>query len=272
MMRYHPILRRTTPLLLGLLASWLLVAIVAATGQIGAAVRFNNACSNIHTLADVPAAAQRVSASDDATYVIGYRQVSSINQDAILVKFSAAGEKVWCRQDYDTAPPDSRGYGLLWREPFLYAVFSVDGGGSGFDALADGWLRSYNDASSGGGGPHVAVILQIQPESGDALHGTFITSRLSSGAVNSLQVTEMCGVGENVRVVANAWYSPRRTDRTRIPNCAGASPLDYVIEFTPDLRQATAVSSFACGEVNPALVGGCAVPQPRQTFLPLLLR
>jgi hypothetical protein len=255
-----------------LAAAWALTGLGMAQDAVGSSVRFAQNCAAMQTIADTPPGAQRVSDPTGATYVIGYLQVSANNQDPILAKFGPDGVLVWCRQDYDTGTPDSRGYGLLWHEGALYGVFSVDGGGSGLDGLADGWLRFYSDASAGGGGPAVAVALKLDPTDGETIHGTFITARLSDNRINSLAVREICMVDDHLRVVADSWYSPRRADRSRMPNCAGNSPLDYVIDFTPDLSQAVAVSSLACGEAQPTLLTGCAAARPFHLYLPAVER
>jgi hypothetical protein len=258
----------------GVMAVWSVVVVkVYATAVVGSSSTSLASCSQIQTISQLPAQATRLQDDDGNSYVIGYRQVSSINQDPILFKFAPDGSKLWCRDDYDKNAPDSRGYGLLWQEGKLYALFSVDGGGSGLDALANGWLKSYADASTGGGGHKVSVLLQINPADGQAMGGTFITARRSDGKINTLVVKEMCMVTGQVRLVADSWYSPRRADRTAMPNCTGSSPLDYVVDFQGDLSQATAVSSLACGEVHPTLRYGCApVPTDDKLYLPLITK
>ncbi len=190
-----------------------------------------------------------------ATVYVGYRQVTANNQDPIVVKFSG-GEQVWCRTDYEQTGVDGRAYGVLWDADGLYVVFSVDGGNYDFNfGTANGWLRSYG----AGGGPKVAVISQLDPADGRPVHGTFLSAQLSNGNTNSLEVLDLCRVQDEIRVVANSWYSPRDVAGRRLTACEGSSPLDYVIAFRPDLTGASAVSSEACGVVDARIQRGCDV-------------
>ncbi|WP_448519240.1 Ig-like domain-containing protein [Rhodoflexus sp.] len=192
-----------------------------------------------------------------STYYIGTRQVTSINQNPIMAKFTG-GVLDWCREDYETTGADGRGYGLFWSGTDLYAVFSTDGtqGTIAEDFrrfTGSGWLKTYTDASpGGGGGPKVAVILKIDRATGEGIagQGTFITARTSTDRTNSLQVRDITvNSSGNLVVRADSWFSPRRTDRTAMTQTGtGNSPFDYTLILTPNLT--TAVCASAVGWDN----------------------
>ena len=189
-----------------------------------------------------------------ATVYVGYQQVSSNNQNPIVVQFSG-GERQWCRTDYEQTGVDGTAYGVFWDAEGLYVIFSVDGGSYDFNfGASNGWLSSYG----AGGGPKIAVISQLDPATGDPLHGTFLSAVLSNGKTNSLVARDICRVGDEIRVLADSWYAPRHLDGRRIESCEGSSPLDYAIAFSLDLTTARAVSSVACGVMDEALSTGCA--------------
>lgn len=182
----------------------------------------------------------------NTSFYIGYQQVSSNNQNPILVKF-VNGVQEWARTDYETTGDDQKGYGLIWDgQQNLYAVFSATGtqGQSSEDFrrfAQDGWLRSYGS----GGGAKVAIIAKIDPENGDISKATFLYSKLSSGNSNSMAVKTLSFEDDGqIKVNANAWFSPLNVDKQPF-SCSGSSPFDYTIVFSNDLS--TAISAEAAG-------------------------
>lgn len=242
------------PAILGLLA-WLLWTIIAGSqaarsAEVGGAVTFS--CADDE--ATIAAKGGPRASLGGTTVYVGYQQVSSHNQNPIVAQFSG-GERQWCRADYEQTGVDGTAYGVFWDAEGLYVIFSVDGGSYDFNfGASNGWLSSYG----AGGGPKVAVISQLDPATGDPLHGTFLSAVLSDGKTNSLVVRDICRVGDDIRVLADSWYAPRHTDGRRIESCAGSSPLDYAIAFSPDMTTARAVSSVACNVVDEDLSTGCA--------------
>lgn len=177
---------------------------------------------------------------------IGYQQVTSDNQNPIVVRFDS-GRRTWCRTDYEVSGDDGRGYGLAWNGgSVLYAVFSATGtqGTASQDYrrfTSRGWLPSYGS----GGGPKVAVIARLNPVNGTPYAGTFVTARLSNGRTNSLVVTNLRWTGTSLVVNANSWFSPRRRDRQPM-NCTGSSPFRYRIVFTPNLQLVNSATAERC--------------------------
>ncbi|MEO0803023.1 MAG: hypothetical protein AAFY57_12190 [Cyanobacteria bacterium J06642_2] len=175
---------------------------------------------------------------DRTSIYIGYQQVSSNNQDPRLARFDN-GRQTWCRDDYEVTGDDSQGYGLIWDgDRHFYAVFSATGsqGESSEDFrefARDGWLSSYGR----GGGPKVAVIARIDPDTGDVERASFLTAQLSNGNSNTVVVKELDFSSNELTVRADSFYSPRRSDRTPF-NCDGASPFDYSISFSTSLQNA----------------------------------
>ncbi len=176
----------------------------------------------------------------------GYQQVSSDNQNPIVARFDR-GRRTWCRTDYETTGDDGKGYGLLWNGGnALYAVFSATG--SQGTASQDyrrfstrGWLSSYGS----GGGPQVAVIARLNPNTGNPVAGTFLTGVLSSGRTNSLLVRALAWSDGRLTVTADSWYAPRRIDRQPM-TCTGSSPFVYTLTLGANLSQAAAATAERC--------------------------
>ncbi len=177
---------------------------------------------------------------------IGYQQVSSTNKNPIMVRFNS-GQRVWCRTNYEMSGDDGEGYGLLWDGGnMLYGVFSATGtqGSSSQDYrrfTSQGWLSSYGN----GGGPKASVILRINPNTGVANAGTFVTSQLSNGRTNSLVVRSLAWNNSRLVVQANAWFSPRRPNRQPL-SCSGSSPFDYRLVLVANLSRAVTASADRC--------------------------
>lgn len=183
----------------------------------------------------------------ETVFTIGYQQVSSNNQNPLVLRFDE-GQLSWASDNLETSGDDGKGYGLLWDgAQNLYGVFTATGTQGPADEdyrrfTEKGWLTSYGS----GGGPKVTVLLQLDPQTGDGLAGTFISSQLSSGNSNSLVVTEL-GFGENGAVVvrADAWYSPRGVDGNPL-TCEGSSPFVYDLVLASGLEKALSASADNC--------------------------
>lgn len=194
----------------------------------------------------------------DSTIYIGYRQLGN-NKDPVAARFTESVQD-WCHDDYETTGDDNTGYGLFWDGSAggLYGVFSATGTqgdpSQDFRRFATaGWLKSYSDASSGGGGPKVAILARMDPATGAVLAASFVTARKpSDGKVNSLVVKDLELANGQLVVRADSWYSPRNPDRSVI-DCDGDSPFDYTIRFTTDLSTVNYAAAPGCvGNVQDA--------------------
>lgn len=177
---------------------------------------------------------------------VGYQQVSSVNKDPRMIRFDQ-GKRTWCKSDYEVTGDDGTGYGLIWDGgSVLYGIFSSTGTqgtpSQDFRRFAtSGWLSSYGM----GGGAKIAIVSRINPTTGTISNATYLSTLLSSGKSNSLQVKGLSLSGSNLVVNANAWSSPRRFDRSRM-TCSGSSPFNYTIEFGANLSSVVRAVADRC--------------------------
>jgi len=199
--------------------------------------------------------ATRIQVGNDY-YFIGYRQVSPLNKDPILVKFTN-GLQQWCRSDYETTNDDGSGYGLLFTKlGHLYATFTSTGTqpGNNFGRFArNGWFNSYGF----GGGPKISIVAKISPLNGNVELATFIRASSSSGRANSVVVSSIKTSSVNSGILCvklDSWFSPVQVDK-RAMNCTGSSPFDWRVVLDVGLNRAlsscvvnssTKVCSVAC--------------------------
>jgi hypothetical protein len=204
---------------------------------------------------------------------IGTHQVSSNNQNPIIVRFSN-GVQEWCINEYETSGVDGRGNGLLWEGDILYAALSVDGGGTNNFAAEDGWLNSYGS----GGGPKVGVIVKLDPATGQAQQGTYLSAQLGSGSTNSLTVQNFClTTTDTLVVLSETAHWPRYANRNPMNDVMVSSPTGFShwIEFSPDLT--TAITAYGEDRADPANHAGTmpaqdcfSTPVPTRTPDPTL--
>ncbi len=195
-------------------------------------------------------AAARIQLGSQTIY-IGTEQVSSLNQNPVIVSFDAQNPaNNWRRTDYEITGTDGRGYGLYWSGSQLYGIFSVDGTQGSPDqdfrrvsgGATQSWLRSYGS----GGGAKVAVLARLNPATGEMTDAVYLSalngSKSNSLAVNSLSTS----ASGNLVINAQSYFAPRRPDgQAMTQNTAGGSPFSYTLEITPDLK--TVVSTAAVG-------------------------
>ncbi|MEM6971402.1 MAG: hypothetical protein AAF577_01255 [Pseudomonadota bacterium] len=210
----------------------------------------------------------------DTTIYVGTRQVSATNQNPVVASFTN-GVQDWRREDYETGAADGRGRGVVWDGlGQLYAAFTIDGGQSssvGFEAFTlDGWGQNYGS----GGGPSVAVLLRLDPATGDALGGTYVISQLSSGNTNTvvplrLGLRDGAGAERDVFFAGDAFFLPLSTDRSRMTAPPGASsPFEYRLLFDAALENALVAE--AAGLTNVQNVEGFdALSDAFLTIIPL---
>ncbi|MBW4487437.1 MAG: hypothetical protein KME12_06570 [Trichocoleus desertorum ATA4-8-CV12] len=177
---------------------------------------------------------------------IGYQQVSSLNKNPRLVRFDN-GQRTWCKTDYEVTNDDGTGYGLIWDGgSVLYGVFSSTGtqglASQDFRRFAtNSWLPTYGQ----GGGSKIAVLARINPSTGTIANATFLSAQLTSGASNSVAVTGLSWTGSSLVVKVNSWFSPRRTNKTRM-TCSGSSPFVQTITFAANLGSALKSTADRC--------------------------
>ena len=182
---------------------------------------------------------------------IGTQQVSSNNQNPIVRSYDDKNPKNnWIRTDIETSGTDGRGTGLLWTGKALYGVFSVDGtqGKPSQDfrratAGAQKWLKSYGP----GGGARISVIAQLDPKTGKLLKAAHLSSVLSTGRTNGLNVTgATVNKAGNIVLTADSFFGPRRPDgsmMTKNPGNTAGSPYDYTLEINKDLTKVLKTSA-----------------------------
>lgn len=210
--------------------------------------KFNPGSSEAEIIAS---GARKITLGSQRIY-IGTQQITSINQNPIIRSFDSKNPKNnWTRTDIETTGTDGRGLGLFWSGKGLYGVFSVDGtqGSSSQDfrratgGATQNWLKSYGT----GGGSKIAVIGQIDPNSGKLLKAAHLSAVLSSGKTNSLSVTgASLNKAGNLVIKAKSFFSPRRPDGkalTQNPGSKTGSPFDYTLEITPDLSKVVRTSA-----------------------------
>jgi len=183
-------------------------------------------------------------ALNKVTFFIGYRQVTSINKNPVLIRFDG-WKRTFCRTSYEVTGDDSTGYGLYWNgSKALYAVFSSTGtqGTSSQDFrrfATKGWLKSYGS----GGGAKIAIVARVLAANGNVTHATFLSARKSDGKSNSLTVKDLSFANAQLTVRADSWFSPRKADRTAYA-CTGSSPFDYEIVFDAGLTKAISTQVY----------------------------
>lgn len=187
------------------------------------------------------------------TLYIGFNQVTvgnnSGNQDPWVASFTS-GKLNWYRSDYELTSDDGRGTNLTWDGGTnLYAAFTATGTQGDpeqdFRRFATaGWLKSYSDASpGGGGGSKVAILAKLDPLTGEVINASFLTA-LNGTKTNSVSVRDLSLNGDNLVVQADSAFAPRQTDKTALTrNGSPTISPNYTVEFAPDLGSVVRVSS-----------------------------
>mmetsp|Transcript_20823 Transcript_20823/g.35663 ORF Transcript_20823/g.35663 Transcript_20823/m.35663 type:complete len:408 (-) Transcript_20823:50-1273(-) len=191
-------------------------------------------CGNIETIRN-----NWVSVSNgDIEYHVGFDQVSSNDQDACVAKYNINTEQFeYCDCSYDTTPPDTKGYGILWEveSDTIYVAFSQDGGSNEPESFtrftSGGWFNSYGQ----GGGPSVALLLSIDGSDGSPNTGTYIRATLSNGNANTVSITELSPInveGDNYDIIVKAFsaFAPVNVDKSRM-DCENPSGFDWDLIF-----------------------------------------
>ncbi|MEM0997614.1 MAG: hypothetical protein AAGN35_11060 [Bacteroidota bacterium] len=172
-------------------------------------------------------------------YLVGFDQVSSNNQNPYVQKRDAEGNELW-RYSYETSGVDGRGViAAVDASDQPWVVFSLDGGSNGTDYItrlrtdADAFNGVFQNTYGNGGGPTVAVIARLDPESGEIMRASFLTARLTDGATNTLRITKI-GFNEGLVVVSSesaAWPPGLGLMYERLPNITDADRVDGVFKI-----------------------------------------
>ena len=208
--------------------------------------KFNGSSTEAEIIAS---GAQKIAIGTQTIY-IGTEQITSNNQNPIIRSFDPLNpSNNWTRRDLETSGTDGRGLGLFWTGSALYGVFSVDGtqtDGQDFrratDEAKQDWLKSF-----GTGQGKIAVIGQLDPNTGELIAAAHLSAVKSDGTTNSLFVTG-ASINEsgNIVVEAQSYFSPRQPDgsaMTKNPGNNEGSPFGYTIEITSDLSEVVSTSA-----------------------------
>ncbi|HMY11769.1 MAG TPA: hypothetical protein PKC74_09090, partial [Turneriella sp.] len=65
------------------------------------------------------------------------------------------------------------------------------------------------------------------------------------GKTNSVALKKLEFNNNSVRLVADAWYSPLKTDKTPY-ECSGSSPFAYILQLSADLTTAMSTAVPQC--------------------------
>lgn len=201
--------------------------------------------SNTDTLADLQTRQNALVSDSGVTFVVGFTQNTSINQNPQVARFDNDVLTWHSNNAYESGGADSQAVGLLWdKADDLYVAFTIDGEQS--DSLSrftsGGWINGYGM----GGGAKVSVLAKIDVNTGAITHGTYLRAELSNGNTNSLEIKDLSINAEgNIVVRADTFSVPLKTDKSRF-SCTGGSPFDYTVELSPDLSTAISASATGC--------------------------
>ncbi|MDX1920885.1 MAG: hypothetical protein SFU25_09160 [Candidatus Caenarcaniphilales bacterium] len=170
-------------------------------------------------------------------YYTGYKQISSNNQDAFLVKTDSSN-KICYEKQLTNASPDERCSRIAISEQngteFLYLLCSTDGGNTSFRATGGGYQSSYGF----GGGPKIGYIMKTRLD-GSLVAGTFLGGKLSSGKTNTINL-ETLNVDSTIVSVggSTAYGAPLTTTPVRSGQSNGVcekSGSVYLADLSLDL-------------------------------------
>ncbi len=131
-------------------------------------------------------------------YYAGYKQVTSNNQDAYVIKADSKGNVCWNAQltgKTGTSTPDERCGALALDKSgqFLYVACSTDGGSShGFRPPTGS--RPFSSSYGSGGGPKVTFLGKINTQTGRLVAGTYLQSTITKNGkprTNTLKIDKI---------------------------------------------------------------------------------
>jgi len=189
-------------------------------------------------------------------------EVSNRTSSDPIVAFFQSGKLRWCRTDFESSADTVVGYGLLYDAPSLYVVFSTRGynlgtGGNDFRRFTTaGWQTNYGNVLAGSrkfdvGSAKASVLLKLDPQTGDVLAATYLTSKRIFGTTADLIVTKLDhtrqtrNTDEAIIVTARASGAPLRPDGTRM-RCTTPGPHEYTLVLDSDLKNVLRASAPNC--------------------------
>ena len=134
----------------------------------------------IETISRNPSSEKSVTVGTDR-YTVGFKQISSNNQDAYALK-ETNGQVVWSKY-YDKSVDDGRGEAVSIQGDNLIMAFSCTGGNTDYKATTGSFQTSYGN----GGGSKITFLAKINPANGEIQAGTFIGCKLDDGKTNTLR-------------------------------------------------------------------------------------
>ena len=219
------------------------------------------------TRAEAEASGAAFVAVGERAIFAGFRQVSANDRNPLVLAFEG-DSLLWCREDYDTTGFDVSATGVLWDGgDLLFCSFRVagfPGASSGLvqaAAAGNGWQAVVSNA----GNARIGGLFALSPDDGAlADTGTFLVSRLSSGAANLCEIEGLafCDDGDLLVYTASG-FSPLRPDLSRMTNTgAAASPTPYRVRLAPDLTTAVAAQAIGFDSVAAfaSALDSCPIP------------
>ena len=189
-----------------------------------------------------------------STMIAGYQQINGNDQDPIVARFDG-DSKVFCEHTKKGGGVDARAYGVTWDgKDTLYAVFTVVGGGTAFDAAAKGgWVSSYGD---GGASAKVMVAGQLDARTGVLGKSTFVPSKLVKNGqkkTNTLTPADAVHVlaDGTLEIFGNAAYCTLNPDQSSMCKDGGQDyPKGFRARFSPDFTKMLCASATGVSNVT----------------------
>ncbi|MDX1904814.1 MAG: hypothetical protein SFU27_11710 [Thermonemataceae bacterium] len=178
------------------------------------------------------------------TYSVGYEQVSSNNKDPFVLKKDANGNQLW-KYNHESTSVDGTAYlVILDNNAQPWVVFSVDGGSNDADYISKKWVETnafsnvFMNSYGNGGGPKVAVLAQLDANTGKILKGTFLTARKDDGKTNTFTIKSIGTNNGNIAFEAEttAWPFSTGSSYAKIPNITDADRIDGVFKVYYEIK------------------------------------
>ena len=183
------------------------------------------------------------------TIYFGAQQVTSINQNPIMISFDSSNPKNnWVRTDYERTGADSKATGLYWDGDDLYAAFTIDGAqGSSQDDFrrvsSDAetkWLTSPGPAK---GAKSFAVVGKIDPKTGALQEAAYLTTELTNGNSNSIKIKDLSTNRQRESSGhGGCEFSSSRSQWDPVFDLPEEVRENYKVELTPDLNKVVSTS------------------------------
>lgn len=183
----------------------------------------------------------------ESTIYVGFEQDGQ-NQNPVFTRFDA-GVRKYC-EHHEKEAPDGRAYGITWDGgPTAYVVYTIVGGGSAFDTIAQGtWQNRYGD---GGGSSKVSFLGEVETDFGTLQKGTFVIAKKKDGKTNTATPVDALILLDDgtLEFHGDSAFQPMNPDLS-IMQCTGY-PFATKFVFTADFKQALCASSTNCVSTTP---------------------